>query len=111
MEFDPGKCQLLEIINKLKPIISTYTVHNTPLSVTVSAKYLERPHISNILCNYNCNGTLAFLITKEITQNHLNPSKRNATLHWTQIRVYLLSVLFRIPLAKHIQNLWETYKI
>ena len=40
MEFHPGKCQILRITNKQKPIITNYNIHNTILQVFSSAKYL-----------------------------------------------------------------------
>ena len=68
MEFHPGKCQLLRVTNKIKPIISTYTIHDTPLSVTDSAKYLGVVIDSKLQwkTQYSdtikkCNSTLAFL--------------------------------------------------
>ena len=68
MEFHPGKCQLLRVTNKIKPIISTYTIHDTPLSVTDSAKYLGVVIDSKLQWKTQytdtikkCNSTLAFL--------------------------------------------------
>ena len=40
MEFHPDKCQVLRITNKVKPILYDYYIHNTPLKVVESAKYL-----------------------------------------------------------------------
>ena len=68
MEFHPGKCQYLRITNKLKPIISEYKVHGTPISKTDSAKYLGVIIDSNLSWSYHyqdlvkkCNSTLAFI--------------------------------------------------
>ena len=68
MEFHPGKCQLLRITNKKKPLIATYTIHNTPISETDSAKYLGVVIDSHLHWRYQyssmikkCNSTLAFL--------------------------------------------------
>ena len=68
MEFHPGKCQLLRITKKIKPIIATYNIHETPLSETDSAKYLGvviDPKLSwrNQYTNTikKSNNTLAFL--------------------------------------------------
>ena len=67
MEFHPGKCQLLRITNKIKPLIATYTIHNTPISETDSAKYLGVVIDSHLHWRYQyssmikkCNSTLAF---------------------------------------------------
>ena len=68
MEFHPAKCQLLRITNKLKPIKSNYTIHDTPLLETPPSKYLWvvidsklqwKEHYASI--SKSCNGTLAFL--------------------------------------------------
>ena len=68
MEFHPEKCLVLRITNKLKPILSNYSIHNTILSVTNSAKYLGvtidnnlnfNDHVNNI--SSKANSTLAFI--------------------------------------------------
>ena len=68
MEFHPGKCQLLKITNKIKPINTVYKIHNIPISETDSAKYLGVVIDSNLHWRYQysniikkCNSTLAFL--------------------------------------------------
>ena len=40
MEFHPDKCKLLRITNKINKINFDYSIHNTILSLTESAKYL-----------------------------------------------------------------------
>jgi hypothetical protein len=40
MEFHPGKCQVLRITRKRKPIVQGYTLHGQELAVVPSAKYL-----------------------------------------------------------------------
>ena len=40
MEFHPDKCKLLRITNKINKISFDYSIHNTILSLTESAKYL-----------------------------------------------------------------------
>ena len=40
MEFHPGKCTVLQITNKRHPVNHIYKIHDTPLSVDKSAKYL-----------------------------------------------------------------------
>ena len=68
MEFHPGKCQLLRITNKNKPIISNYLIHDTPILETDSAKYLGvvidsklnwKSQYTNVI--KKCSSTLAFL--------------------------------------------------
>ena len=68
MEFHPGKCQLLKVTNKKDPIPTNYTIHDTPLLETDSAKYLGvaidnnlnwRKQYSTMI--KKCNSTLAFI--------------------------------------------------
>ena len=68
MEFHPGKCLVLRITNKLKPLLFDYKIHNTILSITNSAKYLGvtidsnlnwNQHVNNITSK--ANSTLAFI--------------------------------------------------
>ena len=40
MEFHPGKCNLLQITNKIKPINFTYEIHDIPITKVDAAKYL-----------------------------------------------------------------------
>ena len=40
MEFHPGKCNLLQITNKMKPINFTYEIHDIPITKVDAAKYL-----------------------------------------------------------------------
>ena len=40
MEFHPGKCQVIKITNKQKPILSTYSIHGTTLQFFDAVKYL-----------------------------------------------------------------------
>ena len=40
MEFHPGKCQLLRLTNKKKPILTDYKIHNISLKSFESVKYL-----------------------------------------------------------------------
>ena len=68
MEFHPGKCQTLRITNKINPIISTYHIHDIPISDTPSAKYLGVILDSKLTwkeqyrsISRKCNNTLAFL--------------------------------------------------
>ena len=55
MEFHPDKCQLLRITNKLKPISADYYIHNIPLSLFDSVKYLGIHIDSNLNWNVQTN--------------------------------------------------------
>ena len=39
-EFNPSKCQVVQVTNKRKPTPSSYSVHGQILDVTISTKYL-----------------------------------------------------------------------
>ena len=61
-------CQTLRITNKINPIISTYHIHDIPISDTPSAKYLGVILDSKLnwkeqyrSISKKCNNTLAFL--------------------------------------------------
>ena len=40
LQFNPDKCETLHVTNKHKPIIQPYFIHNKPLKVADSVKYL-----------------------------------------------------------------------
>ena len=68
MEFHPGKCQLLRVTNKRKPIAADYSIHSQNISKTDSVKYLGVTIDSKLAWSdhYNkisakANSTLAFL--------------------------------------------------
>ena len=68
MEFHPGKCQLLRVTNKRKPIVAAYSIHSQNISKTDSVKYLGVTIDSKLQWtnHYNqisskANSTLAFL--------------------------------------------------
>ena len=68
MSFNPDKCEVIHITNKRNPLKSTYSIHDTPLQPTDSAKYLGatitpnlswKTHIDNN--TKKANSTLSFL--------------------------------------------------
>ncbi len=57
MEFHPGKCTVLRITRKTKPVLHNYVLHGRELDVVTEAKYLGvtlshdlkwNSHIANI---------------------------------------------------------------
>ena len=102
MEFHPGKCQLLKITNKLKPITPQYFIHGTPISETPSAKYLGvvidsklnwKEQYKNI--GKKCNNTLAFL-------------RRNLSSCPRRIKANCFTALVR-PSAEYASPVWDPH--
>ena len=88
MEFHPGKCQLLRITNKRKPIAADYSIHSQNISKPDSVKYLGVTIDSKLAWSdhYNtisakANSTRAFL-----TKNtYPSPTTTNTTRPKTYI--------------------------
>ena len=103
MEFHPGKCQTLRITHKTKPHPWTYQIHNTPISLTDSAKYLGvvidsklawKEQYSNI--RKKCNNSMAFL-------------RRNIPASCPrQVRERCYTTLVR-PLADYACQVWDPH--
>ena len=104
MEFHPGKCNLLQITNKLKPFDHIYKIHNTPLSKTDSAKYLGvvidskltwKPHYNHLI--KSCKSTLSF-IKRNIP--HKAPRFIKSKCYLTLVR----------PKAEYASPVWDPYQ-
>ena len=99
MEFHPQKCQVLRITNKVKPIVTNYTIHNETLQCTMDAKYLGvtldskmkwKKHVGNIA--NKANKTLGFLnrqinqgskaIKKQCYETYVRPILEYASSVW-----------------------------
>ena len=103
MEFHPGKCQTLRITHKIKPLLSTYKIHDIPISLVDSAKYLGvvidskltwKNQYQNI--SKKCNNSLAFL------RRNLPPSCPR------QVREKCYKTLVR-PLADYACQVWDPH--
>ena len=89
MEFHPGKCQLLQITNKIRPSIFNYKIHNQIISKTDAAKYLGviidsklswKQQITDTV--KKCNKTMSFIM-----RNLKNcPHNIKATCYTTLVR-------------------------
>ena len=99
LSFNPDKCETLHITNKRKPITSTYFIHNKPLSVSETSKYLGininnklswNTHIDKI--TKKANSTSAFIrrnlphaprnIKKQCYTTFIRPSLEYASTVW-----------------------------
>jgi hypothetical protein len=103
MQFHPGKCQVLHITKSPRPLLFQYTLHNTPLQPTNSAKYLGITLSSNLnwnehICNVANKGnrTLGFL-------------KRNLQVSSTSIKEQAYKGLVR-PQLEYGATVWDPYQ-
>ena len=104
MEFHPSKCQVVNVTNKQKPIISSYTIHNEVLESVRSAKYLGL-HVDAKL-NFNthidvitkkANSTRAFLSRNF---HHCSKKVKDAT-YTTYIR----------PSVEYASSVWDPHTL
>ena len=102
MEFNPSKCQVLQITRARKPIPTKYFLHNQELEITNCARYLG-VDLSNNLCFNNhvdriCNSankTLGFL-----RQNlHVNDQKLKTIAYQATVR----------PVLEYCSSCWDPY--
>ena len=56
-EFNPSKCQVVQVTNKRKPSSSSYSIHGQILDVTISAKYLGVHLDANLNFNTHVDAT------------------------------------------------------
>ena len=100
MSFNPAKCEALRVSRKSNIIPFTYTIHNQPLELVNSAKYLGvtfssklewKPHISNI--TKKANSTVGFLrrnlrscprkVKKQAYVSFVRPTLEYASSAWS----------------------------
>ena len=99
MQFNPSKCQVLHITNKVKPLNTKYILHNVELESASAANYLGvtiaddlswSPHIDNT--TKKANQTLCFL-------------KRNIRVHKKDLKSVAYKALFR-PQLEYASTVW-----
>ena len=102
MQFHPGKCQVLTITRKRKPLISPYILHGQVLEQVSSAKYLGitftsdmrwNKHISNITTK--ANQILGFL-------------RRNVQVSSSRLKTTAYTTLVR-PLVEYSPTVWDPH--
>ena len=103
MEFHPDKCQLLRITNKLKPISADYFIHNIPLSLFDSVKYLGI-HIDS---NLNWNVQTNHVFNKASFM--LSFLERNLARCPGKVKENCFNALVR-PLLEYSCSAWDPYK-
>ena len=104
MEFNPSKCQVLQITRARKPIPTSYYLHNQKLEVTDCARYLGvdishnlsfNNHIDRI-CN-SANKTLGFL-------------RRNLKTNDKQLKSIAFQATVR-PVLEYCSSCWDPYTL
>ena len=102
MEFNPGKCQVLQITRSKQPLQSQYTLHGQVLESVDSAKYLGvtisqdlnwNNHINNIIGK--ANRTLGFV-------------KRNVKTRNEPVKELAYKTLVR-PQVEYASSIWNPY--
>ena len=104
MEFNPSKCQVLQITRARKPIPTKYFLHNQELEVTNSARYLGVDISSNLcfnghidrICN-TANKTLGFL-------------RRNLKIHDQKVKAVAYQATVR-PVLEYCSSCWDPYTL
>lgn len=103
MEFHPGKCQILTVTNKKKPIKFDYTLHGHPLEKVSESKYLGitfrkdlnwNSHVSNTASK--AHKTLGFL------RRNLQVSSKSV-----KERSYFIYVR---PILEYCSTVWDPYR-
>ena len=99
MQFNPSKCQILDITRKVKPLNTKYILHNVELESAYAAKYLgvtiaddlsRSPHNDNT--TKKANQTLGFL-------------KRSIRIHNKDLKSVAYKTLVR-PQLEYASTVW-----
>ena len=89
MEFNPGKCQVIQVTRVRRPIPSVYHLHGQILEVVDHAKYLGVNISASLKWNEHIYG-----ITKKATRS-LGFIKRNIRTKHTKVREVAYKTLVR----------------
>ena len=102
MEFNPSKCQVLQLTRARKPIPTSYYLHNQKLEITDCARYLGVDIFQNLsfnnhidrICN-TANKTLGFL-------------RRNLKVNNKQLKTVAFQATVR-PVLEYCSSCWDPY--
>ena len=103
MEFHPGKCQVIRITNKLKPIIGTYNIHGVILHFFNSVKYLGVTIDSKLNFKDQCDGVChrANFMLSFLERNFYRcPQKTKEQCYFALVR----------PLLEYGCTAWDPYR-
>ena len=118
MEFHPDKCKVMCITNKLKPIKSSYYVHNHKLDTVETGKYLGvlinkhlswKPHVDAI-CK-KANQTRTFLehnlkdcqqdVKSQCYKTYVRPIVEYASVAWDPVGEWNQQLRHQIEMVQH----------
>ena len=102
MEFNPSKCQVIQITRSKHKIPTSYYLHNTKLQATTSAKYLGVTISDDLSWNAHINN-----ITKK-ANNTLGFLRRNIKVHLEQFKSIAYKTLVR-PQLEYCSTVWSPY--
>ena len=102
MEFNPGKCQVIQVTHARRPMPSVYHLHGQVLEVVDHAKYLGVNISASLKWNQHING-----ITKKATRS-LGFIKRNILTKYTKVREVAYKTLVR-PQLEYASSVWDPH--
>ena len=102
MHFHPGKCNLISITQKRKPIHFTYKLHDHLLAKVEHSKYLGITLQSNLKWNTHINS-----ITNKANQS-LGFLKRNLKIKSSDVKSHAYKALVR-PKLEYASAVWDQH--
>ena len=102
MEFNPSKCQVIQISRSRKPLTTTYTLHGQTLETTTEAKYLGITITNNLNWNTHVNN-----ITNKANKS-LGFIKRNIKTRHIKTRELAYKTIVR-PQVEYAPSVWDPY--
>ena len=100
MEFHPEKCQVLRITKRCNPVKFTYSIHNHPLEVVSSAKYLGVELSDNLSWNRNIDSIAAK------GKRSLGFLRRNLGCCPHDVKTHCYNTLMR-PIMEYTSRVWD----
>ena len=100
MEFNPGKCQVIQVTRTRRPISSAHHLHGQVLEVVEYTKYLGVNTLASLKWNEHINS-----ITKKATRS-LGVIKRNIRTKHTKVREIAYKTLLRLQL-EYASSAWD----
>ena len=104
MEFHPGKCQVIRVTNKVKPLIANYSIHGVTLQFFKSVKYLGVTIDANLKWKEQCNNE------SRKAHSMLSFLERNFSRCPPKVKEQCYFTLVR-PLLEYGCTAWDPYQI
>ena len=102
MQFNPSKCQVLQITKKAKPLNTKYILHNVELEGVPAANYLGVTFADNLTWSKHIDIT-----TKKVNQT-LGFLKRNIRVHNKDLKSVAYETLVR-PQLEYASTVWYSH--